>query len=212
MNVLLDLDGTLTDPRIGIVESIRHALRQLGEAEPPEERLLTYIGPPLHAAFAELLRTDDRGRIDLAVRAYRERYSNQGIYETSVYAGIPEALRELSLRGARLLVATSKPIAFAKRIIERFDLDSTLDSVWGSELDGTRADKRELIGHIVARTGIDPETTVMVGDRKHDALGATSNGILAAGVLWGYGSEDELRAAGCTILLQTPRDLAKLAI
>ncbi len=210
MNVLLDLDGTLTDPRAGIVGSIRYALEQLGEALPSDDRLARCIGPPLHSSFGDLLQTSDHKRIDLAVEKYRERYSERGIFEKSVYPGVPEALARLSSHGARLLVATSKPKVFADRIIQHFDLGANLDSVWGSELDGMRSDKGMLIEHIIMRTKIDPGASIMVGDREHDAIGARANGLLAAGALWGYGSREELRAAGCAVFLQSPSEMVKL--
>ena len=210
MNVLLDLDGTLTDPVTGIVGSIRYALEQLGEALPSDDRLARCIGPPLYSSFEELLQTSDHKRIGLAVEKYRERYSERGILENSVYPGIPEALDQLCSHGARLLVATSKPKVFADRIIRHFDLGTHFDSVWGSELDGTRSDKGLLIEHIIMRTKIDPGASIMVGDREHDAIGAKANGLVAAGVLWGYGSREELSAAGCAVLLQSPSEMVEL--
>jgi phosphoglycolate phosphatase len=189
---------------------MRYALEQLGEALPSDDRLARCIGPPLHSSFGDLLQTSDKKRIGLAVEKYRERYREQGILENSVYPGIPEALGQLSLYGARLLVATSKPRVFADRIIQHFDLGENLDSVWGSELDGTRSDKGLLIKHIIMRTKIDPGSSMMIGDREHDAIGARANGLLAAGALWGYGSREELTGAGCAVLLQCPSEMVGL--
>ena len=193
VNVLLDLDGTLTDPRDGILGCIRYSLAALNRNIPPDQRLLRYIGPPLQESFRELLGTADPKLIDIAMKSYRERFSSVGLYENSVYNGIPSALSRLRERGAELFVATSKPSVSATRIVEHFHLTKYFRAVYGSELDGTRTSKSELIAHIVSRAQLDPANTIMVGDRGHDVQGARANGIVPVGVLRGYGTAQELR-------------------
>lgn len=206
--VLLDLDGTLTDPRDGIVRSIRHALERLGAPCPPDASLVRYIGPPLHASFGELLGTDDRARMDEAVALYRERYRPVGLFENAVYDGIPEALGALRAAGHRLVVCTAKPTEFAERILAHFGLRDAFEAVHGAELDGTRTDKAELMAWLLPRAGIDPADAVMVGDREHDVVAARANGVRAVGVLWGYGSAAELAAAGAHALVARPEEIA----
>ena len=209
MNVLLDLDGTLTDPKQGIVGSIQHALRSLGRDAPEESALLKYIGPPLREIFRELLGED--GDTEQAVVAYRERFVAIGMYQNAVYADIPEALQLLRERGARLFVATSKPQVYAQRILDHFGLNQYFDEVYGSELDGQRADKVDLIAHVLSVSRLDRTHTMMIGDRHHDVVGAIANGVRALGVLWGYGSREELSGAGAEALLETPGELGCLA-
>jgi phosphoglycolate phosphatase len=211
MNVLLDLDGTLTDSRPGILACIQHALEALGEPRAEEVDLHRFIGPPLRDTFAELLRVEvDHDRVEAAISAYRDRFASAGMFENAVYEHIPQALAELAASGANLFVATSKLRVFAERILEHFDLTGHFVAVYGSELDGSRTNKAELIAYAMQRSQLDPTDTVMVGDRSHDILGAIQNEVLPAGVLWGYGSEQELVAAGARRLLAHPRELGKL--
>lgn len=212
VNILFDLDGTLTDPRDGIVRCIQYALERLGLESRSEEELLHFIGPPLRESFCELLNTTDQVALTRAVNVYRERYSTIGLLENDVYAGIPEALSALRERGDVLFVATSKPGLYAQQILDHFDLSTHFRSIWGCELDGTRADKGELIAHLLEQEKLAPGDSVMVGDRSHDAIGARANGITPVGVLWGYGDEQELTAAECKVLLRTPAELAQLVI
>lgn len=212
MNILFDLDGTLTDPRAGIVGSIQYALAKLGQPVPADSELLRFIGPPLRDSFRELLDTTDDAPVEQALAFYRERYSAIGLFENNVYSGIPEALEALRVRGHTLFVATSKPGVFAQRIVEHFHLADYFRTIWGSELDGTRSNKASLIAHVLQQEKLSPRETVMVGDRSHDAVGARANEIVPVGVLWGYGDEQELTAAQCKLLLRTPADLANFAI
>jgi len=213
VNVLFDLDGTLTDSRGGIVACLGHALRSLGQPVPAEEVLGRLIGPPLGATFRELLGPrGDVSTVEAAIAAYRERYSSVGLFEGLVYEGIPEALAALSSRGARLFLATSKPRVFAERILEHFDLARHFNAIHGSELDGRLAEKGDLVGHVLASSRLSAAETLMVGDRRHDIIGALQNDVVPVGALWGYGSEDELVAAGATRLLREPREAAGLAI
>lgn len=211
MNILLDLDGTLTDPREGITRCIQHALRKMGRKVPDANALVHYIGPPLQQSFREMLDGDEAGA-RRALALYRERFADTGLYENAVYPGIEYALDRLIGRGARLMVATSKPTVYARHIVNHFGLNTRVEKVWGSELDGRRTDKRELLAHVLERTGIRVEETLMVGDRRHDATGAIRNGIRPIGVAWGYGSKAELYEAGVEHILDHPEQLAGISM
>lgn len=206
MNVLLDLDGTLTDPADGITACIEHALRELGVDCPPREALHRYIGPPLHGTFKELL--GGEARVEAAVSHYRERFSATGMYENSLYPGIPGYLAGLTAGGAQLYLATSKPGIFAVRILEHFGLRQYFTAVYGSELDGTRADKAELIAHVIRSESLQVDRTIMIGDRRQDIEGAKANTVFPVGVLWGYGSREELSAAGAGAMFEQPAELS----
>jgi len=212
LNILFDLDGTLTDPRDGIVRCIQYALKRLGLEPRSEEELVQFIGPPLRESFCELLNTTDEAALARAVNVYRERYSTIGLLENALYAGIPEALSALRERGDALFVATSKPELYAQQILEHFGLAGYFRSIWGCELDGTRADKGDLIAHLLEQEKLSSRDTVMVGDRVHDAVGARANAVVPVGVLWGYGDEQELVNAQCRVLLRTPAELAQLVL
>ena len=206
--VLLDLDGTLTDPGTGIFRCIAYALETLGVSVPPERELGAWIGPPIQHSFANYLEAvGARAAGARAVDLYRERFAAKGLFENQVYPGIPELLAQLRSAGRRLLVATSKPRVFATRIVAHFGLDRWLQSVHGSELDGTRVDKVDLLQFIIESESLDPNHCTMVGDREHDMLAARYHGMAAVGVLWGYGSEPELLAAGAESLVTDPEQL-----
>ena len=208
--IFFDLDGTLTDPKVGITRSIQYALTKLGREAPPEDELTWCIGPPLHASLARLVGSDDLA--DRALLLYRERFSEIGIYENAVYAGIEATLAALADGSRRLFVATSKPRIYATRIIDHFKLGSYFEYVFGSELDGTRTDKSDLLQYALATTGIDSAEALMIGDRSHDIVGARNNGMRAFGVLYGFGSRDELIEAGAHGLCAAPHDIARQAI
>jgi phosphoglycolate phosphatase len=200
--IFFDLDGTLTDPKPGITRSIQYALDKLGRQTIPTEDELTWcIGPPLRASFVKLL---GEASADLAVSLYRERFSDIGLYENAVYAGVEDVLTALRQSGRRLFVATSKAHVFADRIIDHFDLRRHFERVFGAELDGTRADKSDLLAYALKTTAVDPSRALMIGDRSHDMIGARNNGIKGIGVLYGYGSAQELTAAGASHLCATP--------
>ena len=204
MHLLFDLDGTLTDPFPGITKSIQHALVSLGFSAPPAQYLRWCIGPPLQESFEKLV---GRSLVDVALAKYREGFSSGWLFENNVYSGIEEALNELLQQGHTLGVATSKPTVYAKRIIDHFSLAQYFQSVDGSELDGTRQHKGDLIAYLLNRDGLDASDVVMIGDRKHDILGARQNGVAGLGVLWGYGSREELEKAGAYDLIESPSDL-----
>ena len=206
--LLFDLDGTLTDSRPGIVACIRHALLRMATgALPGDDAMLACLGPPLRESFARLLATDDPQVIDRAIAHFRERFDDIGWRENDVYAGIADALAALAARGHRMMVCTSKPGVYARRIVTHFGLDGAFAAVYGSGLDGALDYKRDLLAHLIIREGIDPSRTQMIGDRHHDVRAARANATSAIGVLWGYGSRDEL--ADADRLVTTPAELVE---
>ena len=182
--ICFDLDGNLSDPKLGITRSIQHALRELGRPVPTADDLSWCIGPPLLGSFKKLL--GSRKEAENALLLYRERFTETGIYENELYSGIAAALSGLKSSGRRMFVATSKPKA---------------------EFDGTRSDKSDLLGWVVAQERLSPAKTVMVGDRSHDIAGGRKNGMATLGVLYGYGTMAELLEAGADDLCQSPTDL-----
>lgn len=210
--VLFDLDGTLTDPKPGITRCIQHALTALGREAPGEEELLWCIGPPLQESFPRLLDSDEKALVDQAITHYRERFSTVGLFENELYPGVVEALRELRAAGLRTFVATSKPRVFALRIVEHFGLRPHFEEVYGSELDGTRTDKGDLIRHLLACEGLEPGAAVMVGDREHDMIGGAKNGLRRVGVTYGYGSAEELLRHGASRLVDHPWELPAVVL
>lgn len=205
--VLFDLDGTLTDPKPGICGSIAYAMDKLGHVAPSHDDLDWCIGPPLLGSFARLLATQDPAVLSAAVAYYRERFSAGGLFENRVYDGIPECLSTLQKHGIPLFVATSKPKVFADQIVERFGLADYFRFIYGSELDGTRCDKGEVIGHALASEGLAGKSLLMIGDRKHDVIGARKWAIPCIGVTYGYGSAEELTSAGAFSLCDSPEEL-----
>ncbi len=149
MNLLFDLDGTLTNPFQGITKCISYALEKMGNPSPPREELIWCIGPPLKYSFAKLLRTDNKDLVEKALAFYRERFGTVGLFENEVYEGIPEALETLQAKGHRLYLATSKPRVYAERIMDHFGLTRYFNHIYGAELDGTRNDKTSLISYIL---------------------------------------------------------------
>ncbi|MBM4336054.1 MAG: HAD family hydrolase [Deltaproteobacteria bacterium] len=210
--VLFDLDGTLTDPKPGITRSVQYALRKRGIEPPDADQLEPFIGPPLAQSFSERLGFA-AAEAKRAVDDYREYFSRQGLYENSVYDGIPALLRELRESGRRVCLATSKPTVFAERILEHFDLARHFDLVVGSHLDGTRVAKAEIIAAVLAGLGGEAaRRAVMVGDREHDVHGARSNGIDSIAVTYGYGTCEELQAPSPTSLAASVGELRRLLL
>ena len=205
--VVLDLDGTLTDPRPGIVRCIRHALERLARPCPSEDALAACIGPPLRATFGALLATADPRLIERAMGIYRERFAEVGLYENGVYEGIPAVLAELRAQGRRLFVATAKPRVFAERIVRHFALDRYFAGVYGPDLDGHLDEKSDLLAHLLASEKLEAAGVVMVGDRYTDVAAARTHGLRSIGALWGYGTRAELTEAGADALCATPAEL-----
>lgn len=201
--IYFDLDGTLTDPKIGITRSVQYALEKLDLPVPSPDQLTWFIGPPLRDSFVTLLGGDSQA--DLAVSLYRERFGDVGLYENAVYPDIEHLLGALKRSHGRLFVATSKARVFAVRIIEHFGLGGYFEQVFGSELDGTRVHKSDLLAYALENTGVDPSRALMIGDRSHDMIGAKNNGMDAIGVLYGYGSRQELVEAGASHVCASPR-------
>jgi phosphoglycolate phosphatase len=190
--VLFDLDGTLTDPKEGITKSIQHALRSMGRTADDLDVLTPYIGPPLRESFQALAGLTV-AETETAVSAYRDYYGAQGMYENIPYDGMREVLAGLAAEGRRLAVATSKATVFAEKVLEHFELRGWFEVVAGAELDGRRSRKSEVITHALAELGCEASrTAVMIGDRKHDIVGAHEAGVSSIGVLWGYGGIEEL--------------------
>jgi phosphoglycolate phosphatase len=209
MDILVDLDGTLVDPKPGLIGSVQYALRKLGHPVLAADELLWLIGPPFRISFPKLLGSPDR--VEEAIGYYRESYLNGGMYDAIVYDGMAEALDTLRAGGHRLFVATSKPHRYARPILERFSLARHFVAICGPELDGTNDHKADLIAHMIAREDVRPETAVMIGDREFDVLAAARHGIPTVGVTWGYGSAEELTAAGAAALCHSPDALARTA-
>jgi phosphoglycolate phosphatase len=185
-------------------------MESLGRPLPPDHDYGANIGPPIRAVLTSLC-GDDEGLQARALAAYRERFAEVGLFENRVYPGIEPMLKRLGA-SFRLYVCTSKPAVYATRIVEHFGLNPFFAGVYGCELDGTRGSKGELIRWLLERENIAPERALMIGDRSHDVLGAAENGVPAAAVLWGYGSEDELRGAGCRLTFARPDDLTVEAL
>lgn len=207
-NLLWDLDGTLTDPKFGIIRCIQYALEKFGKEAPPFEELFWCIGPPLYESFPKLVPSASHEDVLTLVNLYRERFSDIGMYENEVYPGIPELLGELQLKHKNY-VATSKPHVFAKKILSHFKLSQYFSVVHGSELSGVRSDKGELIKFILDKESLDPKKSIMIGDRKHDIIGAKKVGMKSIGITWGYGSTDEHLEVGADFIISTPQDLGK---
>ena len=210
--ILFDLDGTLTDPGLGITNSVMYALERFGIRETDRSRLYPFIGPPLTESFQRFygFSPEDARR---AVDVYREYFRDRGIFENKVYPGIPGFLERLCRDGRRLAVATSKPEPFALRIVEHFGLSEFFVRVAGAAMDETRTRKEEVIRYALAELGSPaPEDTLMVGDREHDVIGAAACGIETLGVLYGYGSREELLRAGAEYLADTPEAAGDLIL
>ncbi len=210
MTILFDLDGTLTDAKPGITRCIQYALSQLGYQPPDAAALHWCIGPPLHDSFATLLQTADAAIIQHALSLYRQEYAAAGMFENMLYPQVPEALGMLRAKGYRTFIATSKPHLYAIEIIKHFQLAPLFDAVYGSELDGTRSEKGALIHHILQAEKLSADTTVMVGDRAHDMIGAKQNRLAAIGVTYGYGTLQELQSQGADWIAATPSEIPAL--
>ncbi|MFN6528389.1 HAD family hydrolase [Nostoc sp. ChiSLP03a] len=210
--ILFDLDGTLTDPKPGITGCIQYALSELGYKPPNADELNWCIDPPLKDSFSQLLNTLDGTVLEQALLLYRRRFATIGLFENSLYPQITEVLKAIRFAGYKTFVATSKPYIYATQIIEYFGLSLLFDGIYGSELDGTRSIKGDLIHHILLTEKLLPSTVVMVGDRSHDIIGAKHNHIASIGVTYGYGTEEELKAHGADLIAHSPSDIPKLII
>lgn len=212
--VIFDLDGTLTDPAKGITNSFKHSLKSFGGQIPSYKELCTFIGPPLKDTFRQHFNYDDE-KTNEAVKRYREYFTRKGLFENKVYKEIPEVLEVLNMLGKKCYVATSKPEAYSVRILDHFGLAKYFRRICGSNLDESRSNKDEVIAYTLdaAKISDDEKSTVlMVGDRMHDILGAKRNGIQSCGVLYGYGSKEELEEAGADYIAKNVSEVLKIAI
>lgn len=214
-NILFDLDGTLTDPAEGICKSVQFALHRMGIEEADLGRLTPFIGPPLIDSFMEFYGMSEEEAKE-AVAAYRERFSTLGIFENKVYKGIPELLQALKQKGRHLAIASSKPTVFVERILTHFHLREYFDVVVGSELDGTRTKKAEVIeetlGQLRQSKDASLENTVMIGDRSFDVEGGKEFSLDVIGVAYGYGGRQELKEAGADYVVDTVAQLGELLL
>lgn len=215
--VFFDLDGTLTASHHGIINACVYALNSFGIEVPDRSVLMKFIGPPLIDSFQAFYGMD-KETAARAVATYREYYKDKGIFENEVYDGIPETLKTLKEAGRTICLATSKPETFAVRILEHFELDSYFDIICGSDLSGRRDNKAAVIGVTLEKTaGLLEKTveeiitrTIMIGDREHDIIGASEWALPCMGVLYGYGSEEEHKAAGAAVIAATPKDIVTI--
>lgn len=202
--ILFDLDGTLTDSGEGIINCFRAGLAHFGLPVPSREELRVVVGPPLNISFRQFGIREEN--LEEAVAVFRGRYNSAGIYENKPYPGIRDLLQELKNRGHKLYVATSKPENMALEVLNRFDLARFFDQICGASLDESRASKDRVIAYLLKNNAEDREM-VMVGDTKYDVLGAKAHGIPCIGVGWGYGTEEEMVAAGAMAIVDTPQAL-----
>lgn len=208
--VIFDLDGTIIDPKEGITKSIQYALQKLGKPVPIVEELLWCIGPPLYESFPILTGNSDKEYTYKAVDLYREYYLVQGIYQFLLYDGITDLLTGLIEMNYKLFIATSKPHLMAKKIIDKLDFTKYFSGIYGCELDGTRSKKSDLLKYLLISENISFSDAIMVGDRKHDIIGAKANNIFSCGAAYGYGSIEELELAGADHIISKPKDLFKI--
>ena len=200
--ILFDLDGTITDPKIGITKGIQYALNKFDIKVDNLDELCKFIGPPLKDSFREFYGFDEE-KIEEAIGYYREYYKEKGIFENYVYDNFEKLLQLLKFKRKTLIVATSKPTVFAEKILEHFNLKKYFDFISGSNLDGTRGNKDEVIKYALEQNNIlDLSKVVMVGDRKYDIIGAKKIGIESVGVLYGYGDRDELEECGADYIAE----------
>lgn len=213
---LFDLDGTLTDPKEGITKSVQHALKYFGIEEPDLTKLEPFIGPPLKDSFMEFYHLDEEQAMK-GVEVYREYFRPTGIFENTVFDGIPEMLQTLYENGQRLAVASSKPIDFVCQILKHFEIAHYFDVIVGSELDGTRGTKEEVVEEALRQLGIlqlpageRKKSCAMVGDRSFDIRGAKAYGLTGVGVRFGFAKEGELEAEGADYIVSTVEELRNL--
>lgn len=205
--IFFDLDGTLTDPGEGITKSVAYALDKFGIHVEDRSSLNKFIGPPLKDSFMAYYGFSEEDA-QKAVEYYREYFGVTGLFENRPYDGIYDVLETLKNRGYILAVATSKPEVYTERILEKFSLSGYFDHVAGATLDSSRVKKSDVIAHAVRLAGVtDMKQILMAGDRKHDVEGAKAHGIDCAGVLYGYGSRQELADAGADYILEKPADI-----
>lgn len=208
--LLFDLDGTLTDPQEGITKSVAYALESYGIHVEDRTQLNKFIGPPLAASFMKYYGMDEEQAAGAVVK-YREYFGVRGKFENEVYEGIPQLLQQLKDAGKTLIVATSKPTVYSRQIMEHFELDQYFDDIQGSELNGERAEKSEVIAYALEQNGItEKDQVLMIGDREHDMIGALKCKVDAVGVLYGYGCREEFEKNGAVKIAATVKELGEI--
>lgn len=213
--ILFDLDGTITDSRRGITKSVQYALQHFGIEEPNLDKFLPFIGPPLRASFMEYCHFNVE-ETEIAVEKYREHYQEKGLYDNEVYGGIEELLKSLKSQNKILAVASSKPEIYVKKIIEHHDLDGYFTQIVGSELDGRREHKEEVVKEALERLIQSDKRkykeVIMIGDRKFDVEGGHKHEIDTMGVTYGFGNREELEKAGATYVVESVKEIGKILL
>ena len=208
--ILFDLDGTLTDPGLGITNSVMYALKKFNIDVEERASLYKFIGPPLMDSLKMFYGFSEEDS-ELGVKYYREYFKERGLYENEVYDGIEELLKALKDQNKSLIIATSKPEEFAVEIVKHFHLDQYFDFVAGATMDSSRSKKADVIEYAIKNCNItDLSSAIMIGDREHDILGAKQVGLDSIGVLFGYGNYAELEAAGATHIVEKPADILQI--
>lgn len=209
---IFDLDGTITDSAPGILKSLCYMMEKHKIPVLPEEKLRLFIGPPLRESLPEVFGFGEE-KVERMIETYQEYYGDKGIFECTVFAGMPEALQKLKDSGVRILMATAKPEKFARMVAEHFDLAKYFDFMGGACIDESRSNKHEVIEYVLESCGITDRTgIVMIGDRAHDMTGAQKSGLHTLGVTYGYGSAEELRGAGADMLAASPQEIPGLIL
>lgn len=211
-SLFFDLDGTLTDSRQGITESVRHALLTADYNAPSAKELEWVVGPPLRESFMKLAKSDNPQIAEHLLKLYRERFEPIGMFENRVYDGIPDTLQQLKSMDLRLFVATSKPRVYAEKIIRHFHLDPFFDYIAGAELDGSIDTKADVIRSLLTKYPHDTATCLMIGDREHDVFGARENDIDTLGVSYGFGTTEELLQAGAKSVVKSPQAIVSFVL
>lgn len=210
-NYLMDLDGTISNPQVGVTKAVAYALKSYGIIENDSSKLCKFIGPPLTDSFQQYYDFTEVQSKE-AILKFREYYSDIGIYENLLYDGIENLLLQITAAGANVILATSKPEIYAKMILKRFNIHKYFKFVSGSNMDLSRYNKSEVIAYALKTTNINVNETVMIGDREHDILGAKKNNIDSIGVLYGFGDKEELTLAGATYITHSVDTLTKLLL
>lgn len=204
--ILFDLDGTVTDSQLGIKNSVAYALNYFGINVDNMEDLNKYIGPPLRQSFINFAGLSEENS-HIGMTKYREYYGPKGIFENELYSGIVDLFEQLKINNKKIVLATSKPWIYAEIILEHFNIKKYFDFVAGSELNGVRTNKADVIKYAIDKFNIDIDNAVMIGDREHDILGAKYNGVKTIGVLYGFGSKEELENAGVDYIAENTKDI-----
>lgn len=207
--VLFDLDGTVLDSQTGVFRSIEYAMNKLHLTMPPQSDLIAFLGPPIHQGFTTVCHVPPH-LVEDAVTYYREYYNDVGKFEASIYAGIADTLQRIRQDGKRCYITTSKPQVFAKQILSHFGITDLFDEIYGCELDGTRSEKADVLAYCLEQQGLKSGEVILVGDRLYDVNGAQKLSMECVGILYGYGTREELEAAGATYICDNTDELYTL--